>query len=194
MSDRPLMALTVHPPWSGMIAAGLKPVENRSWPPPPQLIGQRLAIHAGKSLDSAALQVLGEHQELLGIPDGALDHSLARSAIVAVVTLRGAVRVADADRPDETLTPLQIGQPRRLRPHRILGGLPTPAALDAIRSPWAMGPWLWVLGDVQAIDPVPCQGAQKVWRVPDGAAAAVLEQLRGKFRTTPRRAIPGATT
>lgn len=189
MADRPLMALTVHAPWSGMIAAGLKPVENRSWPPPHQCMGRPLAIHAGKRLDFDALQVLGEHQELLGIPDGALDHSLARSAIVAVVTLRGAVRVADADRPDETLTPLQIGQPRRLRPHRILGGLPTPAALDAIRSPWAMGPWLWVLGDVQAIDPVPCQGAQKVWRVPAGAAAAVLEQLRGKFRTTPR---PGA--
>ena len=189
MADRPLMALTVHPPWSGMIAAGLKPVENRSWPPPPQLIGQRLAIHSGKRVDSAALQVLGEHQELLGIPDGALDHSLARSAIVAVVTLRGAVRVTDAGQPDEPPSPLQIGQPRRLRPHRILGGLPPPAALDAIRSPWAMGPWLWVLGDVLAIDPVPCQGAQKVWRVPAAAAAAVLEQLRGKFRTTPR---PGA--
>lgn len=46
-----MLALTVKQPWAWATAAGIKPVENRAWRPSPKVIGQRIAIHAGKSFD-----------------------------------------------------------------------------------------------------------------------------------------------
>lgn len=46
-----MRALTIKQPWASAIAAGIKRVENRTWPPPARLIGQRIAIHAGKATD-----------------------------------------------------------------------------------------------------------------------------------------------
>jgi len=44
-------ALTLHQPWAWAIARLGKDIENRIWRPPPWLIGQRVAIHAGKRWD-----------------------------------------------------------------------------------------------------------------------------------------------
>lgn len=43
-----MKALTVQQPWASLIAHGFKPVEFRKGEPPTWLIGQRIAIHAGK--------------------------------------------------------------------------------------------------------------------------------------------------
>jgi hypothetical protein len=43
-----MKALTLHQPWASLIALGVKTIETRSWACPPSLIGQPLAIHAGK--------------------------------------------------------------------------------------------------------------------------------------------------
>jgi hypothetical protein len=43
-----MKALTVRQPWAGLIALGLKDVENRRWAPGDAHIGNRLAIHAGR--------------------------------------------------------------------------------------------------------------------------------------------------
>ena len=59
MADH-LQALTLWRPWAGLVAAKVKPIENRDWPPPDRLIGKRLAIHAGKKWDrEGALWALG---------------------------------------------------------------------------------------------------------------------------------------
>ncbi|HEY3481073.1 MAG TPA: hypothetical protein VGL02_19440 [Streptomyces sp.] len=50
LADEPVLALTVHPPWSHFLAAGIKKVENRTWEPPGGWRG-RLVIHAGMALD-----------------------------------------------------------------------------------------------------------------------------------------------
>lgn len=42
-----MYALTVRRPWSGLIIYGGKNIENRGWPPPRKIVGQRIAIHAG---------------------------------------------------------------------------------------------------------------------------------------------------
>jgi hypothetical protein len=39
--------LTVKQPWATAISHGFKLVENRSWPPPPIIVGKRITIHAG---------------------------------------------------------------------------------------------------------------------------------------------------
>lgn len=41
-----LLGLTVHQPWAWAIAAGHKPLENRKWKPPADVLGKYLAIHA----------------------------------------------------------------------------------------------------------------------------------------------------
>ena len=43
-----MRALTLDQPWVQLMAWGLKNIETRSWPAPRILIGQRIAIHAGK--------------------------------------------------------------------------------------------------------------------------------------------------
>lgn len=51
LAAAPVLALTVKPPWSHWLAAGLKNVENRTWTPPKGWRGQ-LVIHAGMTLDT----------------------------------------------------------------------------------------------------------------------------------------------
>ena len=43
-----MYAITLHQPWASLIALGIKTVETRSWPAPARLMGQTIAIHAGK--------------------------------------------------------------------------------------------------------------------------------------------------
>ena len=46
--DRP--AITLHQPWASLVAHGIKNIETRSWPPPQGIIGERIAIHAGRTV------------------------------------------------------------------------------------------------------------------------------------------------
>ena len=43
-----MYAITLWQPWAQLVADGAKHYETRSWKPPQRLIGQRIAIHAGK--------------------------------------------------------------------------------------------------------------------------------------------------
>lgn len=43
-----MKALTLLNPWAQAIAYWGKDVENRTWAPPASLVGERIAIHAGK--------------------------------------------------------------------------------------------------------------------------------------------------
>ena len=49
--------LSVKQPWASLIISGCKNIENRVWPPPDKLIGQRLLIHASKTIDREALRL-----------------------------------------------------------------------------------------------------------------------------------------
>lgn len=54
-----MKVLTVRQPWAGLIARGLKDVENRTWAPSLAL-GDRFAIHAGRWDDAERLADLGD--------------------------------------------------------------------------------------------------------------------------------------
>lgn len=66
-----LPTLTLHQPWATLIAESIKTIETRSWLPPPGLIGQRFAIHAGakkvskwgvpKEIETAMQKVFTKH-------------------------------------------------------------------------------------------------------------------------------------
>lgn len=92
--------LTVKQPWAGLIASGVKTVENRTWRTTHR---GPLLIHAGAALDS-------RHREIMTALPPALwwDHSLRRAVdcrreIVALVELLDVVDAATARelRPDQ---------------------------------------------------------------------------------------------
>lgn len=44
-----MKALSVRQPWAWLIVEGFKPIENRSWPPPRDMVGKWIMIHAAKA-------------------------------------------------------------------------------------------------------------------------------------------------
>lgn len=175
-TPRLLPALTVHQPWSWLIAEGVKPVENRTWPPPPNVNGHHLAIHAGRTVEENSYRAMAA--ELAGRPRPALwtgrtaprlpaPQELVIGAIEAVVRVAGAIYTEGAAHGPH-LRVLQILQP--------LEGpqLAQERAEELARDCYAFGPWLWVLEDaVRLRHPIPCRGAQKIWIVPDHQADLV---------------------
>lgn len=63
-----MKALTIWQPWANAIAHHGKRIENRTWPPPKSIIGERIAIHAGKKVDKDAVTMLGVEP----VPTGAI--------------------------------------------------------------------------------------------------------------------------
>lgn len=53
-----MKAITLWQPWSWAVARAGKRIENRTWAPPRWLIGERIAIHAGKRIDRASCERL----------------------------------------------------------------------------------------------------------------------------------------
>ena len=148
-------AITLHQPWASLITLGIKTVETRSWPAPERLVGQTIAVHAGKrvvrkpgvAVENEMWAHLGEDWRKV-IPVG---------AVLATVTLAGIARVkhvnpttghAVHDRSTEVGCAVGLGQTR----------------ID----PWggfSPGRWLWFLADVRALpDPAPAIGHQSFWR------------------------------
>lgn len=65
MSDdtqSPMKALTLIQPWLWSIVDGPKRVENRKWKPWPEVVGQTIALHAGKTYDDEAADILREYE------------------------------------------------------------------------------------------------------------------------------------
>lgn len=91
-----MKAITLWQPWAWLIARGDKRVENRSWRPPQSLIGQRIAVHAGKRVDKSAIA----HLRDLGI---ALPAAYPLGMVVATATLREARRIERIPRGELTL-------------------------------------------------------------------------------------------
>ncbi len=49
--------------------------------------------------------------------------------------------------------------------------------MDRSRNQWFFGPWGWLLGDVQAIEPIPHRGALGLWRPNEEAQTKLQEQI-----------------
>lgn len=150
-----MKALTVRGPWASAIALGNKRVENRTWRPHADVIGQRIAIHAGRACDADAeyfVRYVEDHKTAADVLRHAREH---RGCVVAVATVARVVKYADAD--TAILWPDVPGDPR-----------------------YFQGPLGWVLEDVVALaEPVPCKGRQGLWRLPEDVERAVLAQVGG---------------
>ena len=147
----PMKALTIHQPWNWLIANRHKPVENRGWWPPKGTLSTRIALHAGKTLDHHAVDMLRE--EGYPLPDG-----YVLGAVEAVATVAGWVDDArrGARAPGTDMAVIEAA-----RDHSLY-----------------CGPVGWVLTDVILLpEPVPCRGFQKLWTLPADVERAVLEQI-----------------
>lgn len=173
-----LRAATLTQPWAGLVASGIKPIENRDRNiAGPDLFGKRVAIHASREIDedvyARIIDIDGDayRATYLDRSDGmlvaAIDTSsrwykLSRitSAIIGVATLAAKIVGDDPD----TL--------HAAREH--LGALAGTGALK-----WYFGPIGYILTDIIALpEPVPCKGALGFWRVPHDKRDAIYAQLR----------------
>jgi hypothetical protein len=169
--------LTLYRPWDEPVVAGAKPIENRPNPPPRSLLGQVVAIHAGKVWDpSGAAFIRARGYRLLG-DDGAWVANRV-GAIVGVARIAGWLdrRPQSIQRgPDgeETGTVVCLDGPG-YEAHGS-GGRIRIGQLD--QSSWWFGPVGILLVDAVAIAPVPCRGMQGWWKVPADVEAVVRERV-----------------
>jgi hypothetical protein len=143
-----MKALTILQPFSHLIVTGVKWVENRTWKPPENLVGQRIAIHAGKSREMLADGYFEEPGDAERYPD------MAFGAFEGTALLWGY----------ETDKLIKDGKFDKEWP--------------ALRThEHVHGPWCWIFKDViRFIGPVDCPGKQGLWDVPEHVLAEFPEK------------------
>lgn len=154
------LAITLWPEWAYAVAHLGKNIENRTWEPPDGLLGQMIAIHGGVSIGGRASKKPGFafeaiRQMTLTAAMCGQSEDVLRTITPGVVTEKGRGIVAVA---------------------RLKGVHRHPEGLR-----WYAGDNLfgWVLGDVYTLPrPVPCMGAQGLWRLHPETLEAVRIQLR----------------
>jgi hypothetical protein len=162
-----MRAITVTQPWAGLIAAGVKLVENRPRPiVKREDFGQPFAIHASRVIDESVYASIrriapdiasdAAHDLIFGAGPTWYRLSRITSAVIAVATIDRLVT-------EETIPP-SFRKPELM--------------LDPSQHRWFFGPIGYVLRDVRALaTPVPCRGWQGFWTLPDDVAARVEAQL-----------------
>ena len=138
-----MKALSIRQPWAWAILHAGKTVENRSRPTRHR---GPLLIHASKSRRTSDAWPSAEWRKRFGIerPPRA---ELPTGALVGVVEVVACLPLAEwkAWHAD--------GDPRATHP-------------EAMTSPWAEGPWCWVLAEPRAFEkPVPWKGQQNLFEV-----------------------------
>jgi hypothetical protein len=144
-----MRALTLWAPWGTAIATLGKDVENRPWKPPDWILGERIAIHEGQTVDRAAVEKLEKKHGKL---------SFERGVVACTAVVRGWI---DADGThSESLTKQEAAAARRSRWHHgeEVG---------------------WVLGDVRApAARVEIKGARQLWILPESEERKAMGAAR----------------
>jgi hypothetical protein len=151
-----MRAMTLTQPWAGLVASGVKLVENR----PRRMVkqsdfGQPFAIHASRAWDA---EVAFRLRNGWLIDASAERLCGALSAVIGVATIECEVR---------SLADLEYFYRRTER-----------ADVAVRQRQWFFGPIGYVLRDVHALrEAVPCRGWQGFWTLPADVEAAVRVQL-----------------
>ena len=138
--------ITIWQPWATLIMAGAKPFEFRKWAAPKNLVGRRVAIHAGARKVKRAevvdllLRLQGEGGKGTGLRVGPaielLDRVLVSPGILPVASVLGIATlgrprkassifrgdVADSDRIDEHVWAWPLSDIERFEPYRPARG------------------------------------------------------------------------
>ena len=146
-----MKALTLHQPWASLIAEGPKTVETRSWPAPPWLVGQRIAIHAGKRKYRIRERDDPEMYRAISQMHGsAWQDGIPLGAVVATARLAGCFRVTGWSGNGEPVLEGTGNGAEGIRPD-LFGDFRT-------------GRWLWVLDNIRRLEPpAPAIGRRMLW-------------------------------
>ena len=157
-----MRALTLHQPWAQLMVWGLKNIETRSWPAPRSLIGQRIAIHAGKRGPRPADWNIEVQHAVLRRAGGS--HSMPMGAVVATGRLIECMQVVSGPDSGSLVKCLGFGE---------LGDAPEYEATITTDSygDFSVGRWLWIFHDLRGVEPVSINGRQGVWTLPAALAA-----------------------
>jgi hypothetical protein len=166
-------ALTLTQPFAGLVASGLKRVENR----PRKMIkaadfGQPFAIHASREINFMVYDRLRESSPDLWDGFDQLDEAtwpswyrLSRitSAVIGVATVDKVLDGWDEDAIRDHADVISYSNGENLGPAQIR---------------WFFGPVGYVLHDDRVLTtPVPCRGQLGFWTLPDDVAALVTKQI-----------------
>lgn len=157
-----IRALTLRQPWAFAILHLGKSVENRSWKPPRSVIGKRIAIHAGLTLDQPGDNKLRtwlrawEELDLLGKLHAA---DMYPGCIIGTVLVTGWARAIPNPLNDTALPALE---------YRQAGPTDRRYARSLVYNRWAeAGSYQWGLANPEPVEhPVRCRGAQGIWTIP----------------------------
>jgi hypothetical protein len=90
-------ALSVRQPWAELVVTGQKTIEVRKWFPPSRYMGQRVAIHAGRTVEEATPEV--RNLAYQACPEW----KVRTGGIIGVATLTDALRFWSQEIWDECL-------------------------------------------------------------------------------------------
>lgn len=153
-----MRALTLTQPWAGLVASGIKLIENRSRRPPSNMLGEQFAIHASRENKQETWRRIIEIDPRWAIdyPGPVADRArlypltTTTSCVIGVATL--VTYVTDARQIAEYTSPEQ--------------------------ERWFFGPVGFVLSNVVALrDPIACKGALGFWRLGEDVEKKVRAQL-----------------
>lgn len=166
-----MRALTLTQPWAGLVASGIKLVENR----PRHIIkredfGVPFAIHASREIDRTVYERIAEiaPDVLMFDVDGRHVIPCLRFWPLRAEITSAVIGVATIDR---VLDPRACGIDPDSDEAR--------ATLPEDQRRWFFGPVGYVLRDVRALSmPVICKGALGFWTLPGDVEAKVCAQLQ----------------
>lgn len=162
-----MRAMTLTQPWAGLVASGLKLIENR----PRQIVkredfGKIFAIHASREIDGKVYERIYEIAPELR-PEPAMEPwyplTLYTSCVIGIGVIERAVVYPSEPQPDHRARDL----------HR---------AFEMVdlgeQSRWFFGPIGYVLRGVRALPtPVPCRGNRGFWTLTTDTAQRVNAQI-----------------
>lgn len=175
-----MRALTLTQPWAGLVASGIKLVENR----PRRIIkasdiGTRFAIHASREINERVYERIAQIA-----PDILTIERTAAATIHTVPCLRdwyrfsrdtsAVIAVATLDKEFHGGWNAEV-----ISRHADLISFSNGELLGQQQLRWFFGPVVYALREVVALPtPVPCKGKLGFWTLPDDVELAVRAQLR----------------
>lgn len=176
-----MKAISLWQPWASLIAIGEKPFETRSWSPPPELIGQTIAIHAAKKVDKEACALAEdlvynrrgkEIAAKLAALDEGIDDRLLQSFGAATLAAGCIVCTARLDAAFLLGEPAEGTARPAARVVKRLISRPMPECFtvryDAYGN-YEPGRWAWLLTNITPMrPPVAAVGRQGFFELPQG--------------------------
>lgn len=184
-----MKALTVFPEWAYAIRFLGKDVENRTWQPPKNIIGRRIALHSGLKVGGRSAPTARSEQIRFYY-----DNMMEKARIAGIESERFGNEKIVWRAGDEVLLNGRAYRPGEIISEMIFktllrGAIFATAEIetspicrvslgDNVISPWvADGKYPWILKNVSFLDrPVMCTGRQAVWALSDNMKTMVLAQ------------------